>query len=184
MANSSDSRARGALVISILSLCFAGWSVVESHRNPRLVSRPFIAVTASATGEHDIDFTLLAGGTTAAMNVYVDGFCSYDTHRHWDPDYAKTLPDYSIKQDMYTHFDEKDLLLPGMTKPFHCAAYVPPRPPNAPPPGRAVHSRFIQGLVKYADVYGNNHKTEFCFYHPPLNFSDTLVTCPAFTAAD
>jgi len=184
MSDTATSTAHIALYISIASALFAGWGVFESHRNPRLVNRPFIAVTASPTGDHDIDFDLRAGGATAAMNVSVEAYCSYDTHRRWDPDYAKIVPETEFTDQMYGHFDRNDLLLPGMTKSFHCSPYIPERPPHAPPAGRAAYARFLRGVVGYVDVYGNAHGTEFCFFHPPLSTSDVLATCPAFNTAD
>jgi hypothetical protein len=180
----SSKMALVALLISIASACFSGWGVFESHRNPRLANRPFIAVTAIPDGEHDIQFELHAAGTTAAMNVSVKSVCTYDTHLHWNPDYAKSHAESAASEADYHLFMEKELLVPGMVKALHCAPFIEERPANALPPGRGVYTRFIHGVVRYDDVFGNTHKTEFCFFHPPLSFSDSLVGCPAYTSAD
>jgi hypothetical protein len=172
-----------AFVISLASALFTGWQTFEAHRTPQLTTRPFIAVTGAPSGEHDTDFTIQAGGATAAMSVRVEAYCSYDTHRRWDDNYVKSYPDLAAEKN-YNVYDHNDLMLPGMMKPFHCDSHYVPRPPSAPPPGRAVYTRFIRGVTSYDDVYANHHKTEFCYFHPPLDFSDRLVLCPEHNSAD
>jgi hypothetical protein len=155
-----------ALVVSFVAAGLSAGQIWEAHHSGKVSQRAWVGVESSIIVDnpaiHGMRFTIKSIGNSPALKLRVKATCGAN-HRWKFP-----MPDES-----FIDYRNDGMMLPGASDTYQCALFSKDINENphlfASPDqisnekGTWIDSFMLMGTVKYLDIFGEEHETNFCY---------------------